>query len=702
MLHIVFAIVLYNDMHQSISFSEGIKVEPNDDSKDLRPYGPEEDRNDQLAPISQDLEPVDFEQPEEINFDEFRQSKRKEKQQNKKTRRIILCVMLVTIVLLAGIGVLYYRTLTVNPSSLFNSPEPTDLPVVETPTATPVEITPTPEVTLDPYEALQQQADLSMMNNIVNIMLIGVDYAEERETWSGKNGLTAAHADVMIVLAVNFNNNTASLISLPRDTYTKVPGVSGIYKLNASLDCGGGLTAANGAGFRKVCQAASNVLGGLPVNYYYAVTMPAVKQLVDSIGGVDYDLEISFKMQGRSYKKGYQHMDGQAVLDYLRVRKTASGLSSGDSGDANRVNRQKKMLVQIFQKIKDNGMMTSIPDLLSSFQGQLYTNCSVSQTAALALYGYNMPASNISMYSMSGTMKTLYTWNFCFTDMNNRANIIKRVYNVDVSPILDCTEDYATYLYQSTYADQYLDTTTALISYIQPLIEADDMLPVYPVRSTGTLGQGSVILTAIHSRQSGEKLFSILNDENEGGSIDPVEPQADPPTDPPTEPTDPPTEPTDPPTEPTDPPTEPTDPPAIPTTQPTAEPTAEPTAQPTAQPTPIPTAEPSPSPEPTPSPSPDPSMYQQYTAEQRQLYMDFMTTYSDLYNLLKKSRSYATSYLNGGDSLNLESYTEQLSDLCDLLQQTAEDCAITFGYPGTFEWEIVPLAETNEIYVDFR
>lgn len=167
----------------------------------------------------------------------------------------------------------------------------------------------------NPYNELVAKSDFSILKNIVNIMLIGVDYAPERDTWNGKH---AYHADVMIVLAINTKTNQVDLISLPRDTYAKIPGVEGIYKLNASIDCGGGWP--KPSGFQKVCEAAEWMLGGsIPVKYYYAVDMSAVKELVNSIQGVDFDLDIDFELQGRKYKKGLQHMDGQAVLDYLRV-----------------------------------------------------------------------------------------------------------------------------------------------------------------------------------------------------------------------------------------------------------------------------------------------------------------------------------------------------------------------------------------------
>lgn len=604
----------------------------------------------------------------------------------KRRRTAIVLVLFGIVALLVGV-LIYLRSVVKHPETLF-PPDEMQFSAVVTASPAPPSVSETPVPTLDPYTALQQQADLSMMQNIVNILLIGIDYAEERETWNGKDGLASAHADVMMVLAVNFDENTADLISLPRDTYTTIPGVDGIYKLNASFDCGGGLTAANGAGFLKVCESASQMLGGIPVNYYYGVTMPAVKQLVDAIGGVDYDLEVSFKMQGRSYKEGFQHMDGQAVLDYLRVRKSGTGLSQGETGDANRVNRQKKMLVAIFDKIKQEGLMTKIPEMLAAFQGQLYTNCTTSQTAALALYGYNMPKENIGMHSMSGPTKNLYTWNFCFPTPSTRREIIKEVYNVDVPDIRNCTKEYATYLYYAKLADQYLATAKPLVQHAKALIAADDLLTPSPSPTPTPTP-----------------------------SPTPLQPTTATPTSAPI---------------------------ITPVPQQTATPTPAATPKPTATDTPAPTEAPV-TPEPvTPAPvtpvpeteTPEPEApvitpetggtnadgtlgmrptllgqfaarlpllldYRNYDDADRAVYAAFIEAYETLESTRKSANSHAKKYL-AGDKSSMGGYETKLADACDDLLAFAEDAADIFGYNRALDWTLEPLAKTNEIYVDFR
>lgn len=405
------------------------------------------------------------------------------KHRHTRRRRVIWGIVIVALVLLLGIGGAYAYRLATNPGSFFEASKTPDMAVVglddtPSPEETP---TPTPTPTPDPYDVIYQQADLSMMQNIVNVLVIGVDYAEERETWKGKHEY---HADVMMILAINFDENRVDMISLPRDTYANMPGVKGIYKLNAAINCGGGYEAENGAGFLKVCEAASWMLGGIPVDYYYAVTMPAVKQLVDAVGGVDYDLEVSFTMVGRKYDKGPQHLDGQGVLDYLRVRKNVQG-----TGDLNRINRQKQMMVALFNTMQEQNLILKIPDIVQSFSGQLYTNCTLEQTMALALFAYGLSNENIGMYSMGGTMKNIFNWNFCITDQKNRVQIVKTIYDVDVPQYAEYSLTYAQYRWADMVAERYLSTTKAFTKHLKS-ISPDSLVATPTPDGTETPGGG--------------------------------------------------------------------------------------------------------------------------------------------------------------------------------------------------------------------
>jgi LCP family protein required for cell wall assembly len=377
-------------------------------------------------------------------------------------KKLIIATVAFAVLLALLVGVIYVINLKSNAGNLFES-STGQLNATPTPGQQPggtAAATPTP--TVNPYDELLSQADKSLMKDIVNVLVIGVDYAQERETWSGKH---AYHADVMLLLAINFKENRVDMISLPRDTYAKIPGVSGIYKLNASLDCGGGYP----EGLTKVCEAASWMIGGIPVDYYYAVTMPVVKELVDTVGGVDYDLDIDFSLAGRSYKKGMQHMDGQAVLDYLRVRKNVE-----ESGDANRVNRQKKMLIALFNVMKQKGLLTMIPQIMQTFEGKLLTNTTLEQTAALALFAYDLPEANIDMHSMVGSMRNIFNWNFCLTSQSKRVELIEQVYGIKVSQYGDYSKDGALRTWANMRSELFVSNAEAVIAYAEKVLAAQN------------------------------------------------------------------------------------------------------------------------------------------------------------------------------------------------------------------------------------
>ncbi|MDD4796871.1 MAG: LCP family protein [Eubacteriales bacterium] len=374
---------------------------------------------------------------------------------------------------LAGVLCVAAVALAINLNNIFNRPGSLFAQNQNTPppTATP-EPTPTPRKTLGPdadveddggnaLQQMEQLADTSTMKNIVNVLLVGVDYAEERDGNTKEYVNKNFNSDVMMVLAMNFDEKKVDMISVPRDTYAKIANAEGKYKLNFSLTLGGGI---NNDGFMNVCDSVEWVLGGVPVDYYIGVTMPVVKELTDAIGGVDFYVDVPIKIQGRTLDVGYQHLDGQQVLDYCRARKNME-----DPGDLNRVNRQKKMLLTVFEKLQRSTQIFDVPELLLSMQGKVYTNLNLNQLAAMAVFGKKLDSANIQMRTMSGTYANIYGFGYVCTDQSKRVQIIKDVYNVDAAQRREYTVNYAK-LEWATYV------TEAYIERIEPLLKKDAAL----------------------------------------------------------------------------------------------------------------------------------------------------------------------------------------------------------------------------------
>ena len=391
-----------------------------------------------------------------------------------KSKRTVIILLVVLLLLLGGGGYLYSRVHIIvnNPGDLF------DEAALPTATATSKEASQTPdeadESTPIPEEGTEETSEKT---GIINILLLGVDRTPEGGTSSG----SMPHADAVMVIAVNFDDNTVDLVSLPRDSFVNMPSVKGFYKLNGIFNVGGGYDDPDAA-FSLMCEAAEWMLGGISVDYYYSVDFEAVMELVDAIGGVDYDMDMSYSnSDGRTYKEGMQHLDGQGVLDYLRARRNATT----DANDRGRVNRQKKMMIAIFKQLKEANLLSTIPQVISSIKDGLYTNTTMEQTLALANYARKIDPNTIGTYSLYGDYKSgPIAWNWTFVDPDNRIAVIQEVWGVTVSP-LECTSyEFMTWLRDYGFsALKYLSTAESVGDYAAQLgtltTEQSDAYAVY-------------------------------------------------------------------------------------------------------------------------------------------------------------------------------------------------------------------------------
>jgi LCP family protein required for cell wall assembly len=361
----------------------------------------------------------------------------------RKTRRIVLLSVLgVVLVLMIAAGIYIYTAIQ-HPESLFTSVAPGQ-------TKQPIEN----NAALSAQEPIAESAP-----KIVNILLLGID--QDYKPYASGGG--DYHTDSIIVLAINFDESTVDMISLPRDTFTHVPGIRGIYKLNAAINCGGGKTE---TGFKKVCESASWMLGGVNIDYYFAFELDAVAEIGDMIGGVDFDVDMAYKgSSGTYYQKGQQHLDGTGIYDYMRARKNATG----ESGDKGRMNRGRDMLMAVFQKLKEQGMLTDVPQLISTLEEGTYTNLTLQQSIALANYAYeNIDVDNIGSETMSGQIRSALGWDFCFIDQEHRTELIKKVYGIDVPAQQFVSYEYARWLDEYGFTTtRYLTTADEVMQYIE-------------------------------------------------------------------------------------------------------------------------------------------------------------------------------------------------------------------------------------------
>ena len=389
-----------------------------------------------------------------------------------------VCIIAVFLMILAlTMGAYHIHRITERPESYFEqakwvsaevTPAPTPLfdiapylPAGETPL--PAAPSQEAELTVDP-DPLGEGKPLS---GIVNVALFGIDAFESGRTTSG----TMPHTDANMIVAINFDTKEVSLISIARDIFTDVPGHDGFYKFNCAFNVGGGLKAPN-EGLELSCRTAEEWLGGVSVPYYFGLDFKAVINVVNAIGGIDYDVEryIPKTSFTPALSIGKQHLDGRGVLSYLRARKGAGSL------DYMRTERQRKMMIALFRKIKESGQLSLIPNILEAMEKDLYTNMSTPQVAALVAFAADVDPEQIRSYSIHGDMYEQYLWRYSMVDQQKRIDILKEVYGIDAAPMPVDTVVYEKFLYESGFmALQHLGYAKRLFAYVHSVAAEGEM-----------------------------------------------------------------------------------------------------------------------------------------------------------------------------------------------------------------------------------
>jgi len=206
----------------------------------------------------------------------------------------------------------------------------------------------------------------------VYFLLTGLDKRE----WEGDTG--PGLTDTIIIGFLDAQKQTAGLISIPRDTWVEVPGYSP-YKINQVFSVGE-VTGYPGGGPALLMKTAGNLLGE-PIDYYVQVDFKAFVALVDSVDGVEVDVQDmilvdpdpSVKGDMKRLLPGKHILPGDMALGYARTRATAEG-------DFGRTKRQQQILVGLQRKIFSYEILPVLIPKIPALYRELFTHVETNLT----------------------------------------------------------------------------------------------------------------------------------------------------------------------------------------------------------------------------------------------------------------------------------------------------------------------------------
>ena len=170
----------------------------------------------------------------------------------------------------------------------------------------------------------------------------GLTRKQERQLATGKLSAISGHrSDTILILHIPSNGGQPVLLSIPRDSYVKIPGY-GMNKINAAYDLGGP---------KLLAETVQNATG-LYINHYMGIGFGGFVGVVDAVGGVRMCLPgpMVDPKAGLNLKAGCQTLDGAQALGYVRTRNFAVS-------DLQREQDQRLFLRALLSKMTSTGTL---------------------------------------------------------------------------------------------------------------------------------------------------------------------------------------------------------------------------------------------------------------------------------------------------------------------------------------------------------
>lgn len=213
----------------------------------------------------------------------------------------------------------------------------------------------------------------------INILLLGNDW---------RNAKSGTRTDTLILLTLNPDHGTATVMSFPRDLFVYAPGLT-MLKINTVWARGG----------YDVLFDTFEYNFGVRPDYYVNINRNTFVDAVDALGGIYVEVprglsDPSFAGGKYSVSAGRVYMDGAKARWYVSSRYTTS--------DFDRLERQQAVLKAIFLRLLSIDGLNRVDELYRRFSRMVYTNIGINDLLPLAhLASQLSDTERVSRYSIA-------------------------------------------------------------------------------------------------------------------------------------------------------------------------------------------------------------------------------------------------------------------------------------------------------------
>jgi LCP family protein required for cell wall assembly len=212
---------------------------------------------------------------------------------------------------------------------------------------------------------------------------------------AGVEGAETGHSDTLMLVRADPELDAVTMLSFPRDLAVEIHGCPARGPFVSRINDAYGLCGSTAA-IQTVRE-----LTGVPINFLVTVNFRGFKQVVSHLGGVWVDVDRRYFNDnthgGENYatidlQPGYQKLNGQKALDFVRYRHTDS--------DLYRLARQQVFLKAVKQRAREFDVL-DLPKLVNVVTSNVEvgkgdgTSFDARALLDYALFAYQLPAGNV-------------------------------------------------------------------------------------------------------------------------------------------------------------------------------------------------------------------------------------------------------------------------------------------------------------------
>ena len=221
--------------------------------------------------------------------------------------------------------------------------------------------------------------------------------------------------DTIMIASIKPSTNEAALVSIPRDLVVWQGDGYGWRKINHINAFGE--NDEPGSGPERARQIISESFN-IPIQYYIKVNFAGLEQIIDTLGGLEVEVERSFTDYSYptddyhtttvAFEAGKQKLSGEEVLQFVRSRHG----TNGEASDFARAARQQLVLQSIKDQVLSLGLVlqpNKINSYLKTVDQNMVTNLKVWEISRLAGIARDISSADIRKLVLSDSPDGLLT-----------------------------------------------------------------------------------------------------------------------------------------------------------------------------------------------------------------------------------------------------------------------------------------------------